>query len=67
MKTITFRGDPDSRFQVDVSSLILGPYRAGGCLPPSHIVPRVYSTRLEYSQGTGTPGTIFFMFLNTFH
>ena len=58
-----------SRFQSDVSSLIIGACRANGCLPPSHYVSRVYSTRLECSQSTGTPGTnrgpFFFMFLNT--
>ena len=66
MKTIVFRGDPDSRFQSDLSSLILGPYRADGCLRPLHIVLRVYSTRLGYSQSNGTPRTNRGPFFNAF-
>ena len=64
-----FRRKILSGFQSDLSSLIIGACRANGCLPPSHYVSRIYSTRLECSQSTGTPGTnrgpFFFMFLNT--
>ena len=52
-----FRRKILSQFQSDLSSLIIGACRANGCLPPSHYVSRVYSTRLECSQSTGTPRT----------